>query len=44
MAKAKSQRSLTKWGKQKWGYLTKVMRKNLRANVGVICLNQYVIR
>ena len=23
MAKAKSQRSLTKWGKQKWGYVTK---------------------
>ena len=23
MAKAKSQRSLTKWGKQDWGYVTK---------------------
>lgn len=23
MAKAKSQRSLTKWGKQDWGYITK---------------------
>ena len=34
MAKAKSQRSLTKWGKQKWGYLTKGDEKKPKSKRG----------
>ena len=34
MAKAKSQRSLTKWGKQDWGYVTKGDEKKPKSKRG----------
>ena len=34
MAKAKSQKSLTKWGKQKWDYLTKSDKKKPKGKRG----------